>query len=224
MDAMILAAGRGERMRPLTDRVPKPLLRVGGLPLIEHHLRALAGAGFSRVVVNSGYLGRQIRGFLGDGSRWGLRIRHAIEPEDPLDTGGGIHNALPLLGDGPFAVVNGDVWTDYDFRGLPAMLPGDGHLVLVDNPSHHPDGDFALGGGGLLSARGRRHTYSGIAVLRGSLFRGCAPGRFPLAPLLRCAMAAGRLSGEHHEGLWSDVGTPERLQAVRETADRFPAG
>ncbi|WP_308725317.1 N-acetylmuramate alpha-1-phosphate uridylyltransferase MurU [Metapseudomonas otitidis] len=215
MKAMILAAGKGERMRPLTLHTPKPLVRAAGVPLIEYHLKALAAAGFVDVVINHAWLGQQIEDHLGDGARFGLRIRYSPEGE-PLETGGGIHRALPLLGDEPFLVVNGDIWTDYDFARLRAPLDGLAHLVLVDNPAHHPGGDFQLHQGrvsdGVPGEPGL--TYSGIAVLDPRLFEGCQPGAFKLAPLLRDAMAHAQVSGEHHPGHWVDVGTLERLAEV----------
>ncbi|HEC15756.1 MAG TPA: nucleotidyltransferase family protein [Sedimenticola sp.] len=217
MKAMILAAGRGERMRPLTDRIPKPLLTVAGRPLIEYHIEALAGAGFRELVINHAHLGGQIERALGDGRRWNLRILYSPEPPGALDTGGGIFHALALLGDGPFAVINADVWTDYDFGRL--HCPGDSlaHLILVDNPGHNPDGDFLLSNGRVTGeGRGSRLTFSGIGLYRAALFKGCRPGAFPLAPLLRAAMARGEVSGEHHRGRWLDVGTPQRLEELND--------
>ncbi|WP_285960157.1 N-acetylmuramate alpha-1-phosphate uridylyltransferase MurU [Pseudomonas tohonis] len=216
MRAMILAAGKGERMRPLTLHTPKPLVRAGGTPLIEFHIHALAAAGFSELVINHAWLGQQIEDHLGSGERFGVSIRYSPEGE-PLETGGGIHRALPLLGDEPFLVVNGDIWTDYDFGALrDHPLQGLAHLVLVDNPSHHPGGDFRLAGGlvsdGVPGEPG--FTYSGIAVLHPALFDGCSAGAFKLAPLLRRAMGEGRVSGEHFAGRWVDVGTHERLAEV----------
>jgi len=211
--AMILAAGRGERMRPLTDRIPKPLLEAGGRPLIGHHLAALARAGVREVVINHAHLGAQIEAALGDGGGYGLHICYSHE-ETALETGGGIFRALPLLGQDPFIVVNGDVWTDFDLARLRIADRDLAHLVLVDNPEHHPAGDFVLEGDRVRAEDGPRLTFSGIGVYRPSLFDGCAPGRFPLAPLLRAAMAAGLVSGERHAGRWTDVGTPERLAAL----------
>ncbi|UCO98730.1 nucleotidyltransferase family protein [Metapseudomonas lalkuanensis] len=215
MKAMILAAGKGERMRPLTLHTPKPLVRVADTPLIEFHLRALADAGFRELVINHAWLGQQIEDYLGDGARFGLSIRYSAEGE-PLETGGGIYRALPLLGDDPFLVVNGDVWTDFDFRHLRQPLDGLAHLVLVDNPAHHPHGDFRLDGDRVSDAvQGEPSlTYSGIAVLHPRLFADCRPGAFKLAPLLRQAMAAGQVSGERFTGRWVDVGTHERLAEV----------
>ena len=215
MKAMILAAGKGERMRPLTLHTPKPLVPVAGVPLIEYHLRALAAAGFTEVVINHAWLGQQIEDHLGDGSRFGLGIRFSAEGE-PLETGGGIFKALPLRGDDPFLLVNGDIWTDYDFAGLRQPLQGLAHLVLVDNPGHHGAGDFRLAGGLVEDGGGADDTltFSGISVLDPALFDGCQAGAFKLAPLLRAAMAQGRVSGEHFRGHWVDVGTLERLAEV----------
>lgn len=214
MKAMILAAGKGERLRPLTLHTPKPLVRACGVPLIEYHIRALAEAGFGELVINHAWLGEQIEAYLGDGDRFGVRIRYSPESE-PLETGGGIHHALPLLGDAPFAVINGDIWTDYDFLALKKPLTGLAHLVLVDNPDHHPDGDFVLAEGRVAEeGAGSRLTYSGIALLSPRLFDGCSAGAFKLAPLLRRAMAVNDVSGERHPGRWVDVGTLERLAEV----------
>ncbi|MBO9550883.1 N-acetylmuramate alpha-1-phosphate uridylyltransferase MurU [Pseudomonas sp.] len=212
MKAMILAAGKGERMRPLTLHTPKPLVPVAGQPLIEYHLRALAAAGFTEVVINHAWLGQQIEGHLGDGSRFGLSIRYSAEGE-PLETGGGIFKALPLLGDEPFALINGDVWSDYDLARLRSPLRGLAHLVLVDNPGHHGRGDFRLSEDRVVDgdeAPGTL-TFSGLSVLHPALFEGCQAGAFKLAPLLREAMASGQVSGEHFRGHWVDVGTLERL-------------
>jgi MurNAc alpha-1-phosphate uridylyltransferase len=211
MKAMILAAGKGERMRPLTLTTPKPLLAVGGKRLIEYHLLALAQAGFGEVVINHAWLGQQIEDYLGDGARYGLAIEYSREAE-PLETGGGIRHALPLLGKEPFLVVNGDIWTDYDFTQLRGPLAGQAHLVLVDNPAHHPDGDFTLVEGQVRDQPGL--TYSGIAVLDPSLFDDQGDTAFKLAPLLRRAMAVGQVTGEHHRGHWIDVGTPQRLADI----------
>ena len=215
MKAMILAAGKGERLRPLTLHTPKPLIRAGGVPLIEYHLRALAAAGFSEIVINHAWLGQQIEDHLGDGSQLGVSIQYSAEGE-PLETGGGIFKALPLLGDNPFVVVNGDIWTDYDFSALRQPLAGLAHLVLVDNQAHHPTGDFCLMDSQIKDAQPNAPTltYSGIAVLSPQLFSGCTGGAFKLAPLLRTAMAAGRVSGERLLGHWVDVGTHERLAEV----------
>lgn len=215
MKAMILAAGKGERMRPLTLHTPKPLVRAAGVPLIEYHINALVSAGFSELVINHAWLGQQIEDYLGDGSRFGVSIRYSAEGE-PLETGGGIHRALPLLGDEPFLVVNGDVFTDYSFANLQQPINGLAHLVLVDNPAHHTQGDFYLQQGMVHDGAAGQEclTYSGIAVLSPQLFAGCEPGAFKLAPLLREAMAQGLVSGEHFSGHWIDVGTHERLADV----------
>ena len=210
---MILAAGRGERMRPLTDHTPKPLLEVGGRPLIVWHLERLAAAGVRRIVINHAHLGEQIEHRLGDGAAWGVSIRYSPEPT-ALETGGGIFNALPLLGDAPFLVVNGDVWCDADPAGL-ALATGDlASLLLVDNPPHHPQGDFHLSEGRILAAGSPRLTFSGIGLYAKALFDGCNAGAFPLAPLLRDAMARGLVGGRRHDGRWFDVGTPKRLAAL----------
>ncbi|MGV8891199.1 MAG: N-acetylmuramate alpha-1-phosphate uridylyltransferase MurU [Pseudomonas sp.] len=215
MKAMILAAGKGERMRPLTLTTPKPLVRAGGIPLIEYHLKALAVAGFTEVVINHAWLGQQIENYLGDGSQYGVRIQYSPEGE-PLETGGGIFRALPLLGDEAFLVVNGDIWTDYDFSVLHQPIGGLAHLVLADNPAHHPAGDFSLIDGQVHDGQPDTATltYSGIAVLHPQLFEGCSAGAFKLAPLLRKAMADGQVTGEHLKGHWVDVGTHERLAEV----------
>lgn len=208
---MILAAGRGKRMRPLTDRVPKPLLPVAGQPLIAWHLQRLARAGLLDVVINHAWLGKQIPAALGDGSRWGVRIRYSDEGDTGLETGGGIQRALPLLGEAPFLVINGDIWTDIDFAGLQLAEDDLAHLVLVENPAHNPEGDFALQAG-RIGDIGPRYTFSGVGVYDPALFADCAPGAFALAPLLRGAAAHGRVSGELHRGCWCDVGTPQRLR------------
>lgn len=213
MKAMILAAGRGERMRPLTDHTPKPLLEVGGRRLIEYHILRLAAIGVRELVINHAHLGMQIEEYLGDGSRYRVNIRYSDETE-ALETGGGIFRALPLLGDMPFIVVNGDVWTDFPFERLLRTPPSLAHLVLVDNPPQHPNGDFVLHGQKLIAEGESKLTYSGIAVFDPKLFADCHAGRFPLAPLLRAAMARGEVSGEHYRGEWWDVGTPERLKAL----------
>jgi N-acetyl-alpha-D-muramate 1-phosphate uridylyltransferase len=223
MKALILAAGLGERMRPLTDVTPKPLLRAGGAPLIVWHLEKLAAIGMREVVVNTSWLAPQFPELLGDGSRWGLRVQFVYEGTTPLETGGGMWNALPLLGDAPFLAVNGDIWTDYDYARLPRAPDGDAHLVLVDNPPQHPRGDFGFDHGRVTSAGANLLTFAGIGVYRPRLFQtwrtiigdaagaNDTPPRFKLAPLLRAAMARNAVTGEHHRGRWSDVGTPDRL-------------
>ena len=210
---MILAAGRGERMRPLTDHRPKPLLEAGGKPLIVYHIERLAAAGLREIVINHAHLGHQIEAELGDGSRWGARIRYSPEGV-ALETGGGIFNALPLLGAGEFLIVNGDIWTDLDLSDLQLAEGRLAHLVWVDNPSHNPGGDFAIDDGRLSPLGDPRFTYSGIGVYHPDLFHGCSPRKFPLAPLLCAAMERGLVSGEHYSGRWLDIGTPERLQAL----------
>lgn len=211
---MILAAGRGERMRPLTDITPKPLLPVGGKPLLVHLIESLVRAGLHDLIINHAHLGAQIVEFLGDGARFGAHITYSHETEGGLEVGGGIFNALPLITSDPFVVVNGDVWTDFPFERLPRVIEGVAHLVVVDNPPHHPNGDFALTAGLLRGHGDRQLTYSGIGVYRHALFSECRFGKFPLAPLLRAAMARGAVSGEHYRGRWYDIGTPERLKAL----------
>jgi MurNAc alpha-1-phosphate uridylyltransferase len=212
---MVLAAGRGERMRPLTDQVPKPLLRVRGKPLIVYHLEKLSRLGVGSVVINLAWLGEQIRAALGDGARWNLQIRYSDEGGEALETGGGILRALPWLGPEPFLVVNADVFTEIDFGAIQIAPQALAQLVLVANPAHHPQGDFALIDGEVQERGGARWTYSGVGLYRPQLFEGCDPGRFPLLPLLRRAMAARRLHGQLFEGVWSDVGSIERLAALQ---------
>ena len=222
MRAMILAAGRGERMRPLTDRTPKVLLEAGGKSLLQWHVENLRRAGFERVVINHAWLGTQIEQALGDGSRFGLQIVYSPEGQ-ALETAGGIAKALPFIGDQPFLVVNGDVFTRFDLAGLvPRMGTAAGtgplaHLVLVDNPPHHPAGDFSLEGERVAPAGEHRLTFSGIGVYQPQLFSSIRAGdRAPLAPLLRAAMAQGAVTGERYPGLWFDVGTPERLAELNQ--------
>ena len=214
-----MAAGRGERMRPLTDTTPKPLLEAGGKPLIVWHIEKLAAAGFTQIVINHAHLGALIEAALGDGGRFGVKIAYSPEPE-ALETAGGIACALPLLGPAPFAAVNSDVFSDYDYALLPHAIAGlaragpVAHLVLVDNPEHHPAGDFALRGM-TVALDGARLTFSGIAAYRGEIFAGIARGaKAKLAPLLRECIAAGQVSGEHFSGRWHDVGTPQRLAGL----------
>lgn len=208
---MLLAAGRGERMRPLTDVCPKPLLDVAGKPLIVHHIERLAAAGFTEFVINLAWLGEMISAALGDGERLGVSIAYSPEPWPALETGGGIFNALPLLGSDPFLLVNGDVYCDVDFRAVQLAREDLAQLVLVPNPEHHPRGDFCLDAGRIVEQGGERLTYSGIAMLRPELFAGAEAGRFPLLPWLTRARDAGRLGGQRHAGRWLDIGTPERL-------------
>ncbi len=217
MKAMVLAAGRGERLRPLTDHTPKPLLAVRGKPLIFWHLEALARAGVREVVVNLSWLGGAIRQALGGGEQFGLTIQYSEEPAGALEVGGGIFGALPLLGPAPFIVVNGDTYTDLDFAKLEIAPAALAHLVLVPNPEHHPGGDFVLQGREVSTGPGPRLTYSGIGVYRPELFAGCAAGRFPLLPVLREAIAARRLSGERYDGRWTDVGSAQRLAALNDS-------
>ena len=227
LPALILAAGRGERMRPLTDTTPKPLLPVRGKPLIEWHLEKLAALGVQDVVINTSWLAHAFQPALGQGERWGLRLHYSHEGPEPLETGGGMLHALPRLGSEAFLAVNADIWCDYDFARLPREPAGLAHLVLVDNPAHNPEGDFALLGDGSMQPAGeQRLTFSGIGLYRPALFGnwrsviGAAAGaeleppRFRLAPLLRAAMRAGQVTGEHHRGTWTDVGTPGRLAAL----------
>ncbi|KPQ26163.1 MAG: Nucleoside-diphosphate-sugar pyrophosphorylase involved in lipopolysaccharide biosynthesis/translati [Halomonas sp. HL-48] len=213
MKAMILAAGLGKRMRPLTDHCPKPLLPVAGKPLIVHHLERLKRAGIDQIVINVSYRAEQIIQALGDGRAYGVSIQWSREAT-PLETGGGIYQALPLLGEAPFLLLNGDIWCE----ALPsehALAAQDlAHLVLVDNPDHHPDGDFALRAGRVYQHPAPRLTYAGISLIRPALLANQTAGAFALAPLLREAIDAGRVSGEHMPHHWVDVGTPERLAAL----------
>ena len=212
--AMILAAGRGERMRPLTDTVPKPLLRIHGKPLIERHVERLARSGIERIVINLSWLGSMIRDFLGDGFRYGVSIQYSEEFPYALETAGGIFRALPSLGSGPFLVVNGDVFTDYPFERLMLDDGRDAHLVLVPNPPQHARGDFGLEDGLAVPAAAQQYTFAGIAAYRPDFFSGCKDGVFPLKPLLVRAMAAQRCTAELYTGVWEDIGTPERLKGL----------
>lgn len=219
MKAMILAAGKGERMRPLTLHTPKPLLKVAGKSLIGYQIERLAAAGFRDLVINHAWLGGQIEAELGDGSQYGVKISYSAESE-PLETGGGILQALPLLGEQPFVVVNADIWSNYDYGLLRKPLAGLAHLVMVENPAHNEAGDFALHAGEISQNGVDKKTYSGIAVLSPRLFQGCTPGAFKLAPLLREAMQNRLVSGELFAGHWIDVGTPERLRQAELLAVR----
>jgi MurNAc alpha-1-phosphate uridylyltransferase len=210
---MILAAGRGERMRPLTDTVPKPMLTVHGQPLIERHVIGLTRAGFERIVINLAWLGAPIRGFLGDGGRYGTHIIYSDEAPHALDTGGGIFRALPQLSPGPFAVVNGDVYTDFPLDTLALAEDRDAHLVLVPNPEYLK-GDFGFEHGRALTTAEELFTFGCVALYRPAFFAGCQDGAFPMMPLWRRCMAAGRCSAELYTGLWEDVGTPQRLAAL----------
>jgi MurNAc alpha-1-phosphate uridylyltransferase len=222
---MILAAGRGERMRPLTDHMPKPLLSVGGKPLIQHHIERLAKAGVRELVINLAWKGAMIREALGSGAQFGVNIAYSDEGERALETGGGIFNALPLLGDAPFLIVNGDVWTDFPFEPIVArfqesFLGRNGqdlaHLVLVPNPPQHPKGDFTLAGDRVMEPSGQTATYSGIAVYSREFFAGRSSGAFPLRAPMTEAIRVGRMSGECYEGRWFDIGTPQRLAELDE--------
>lgn len=215
MRAMILAAGRGERLRPLTDTTPKPLIEAGGKPLIEYHLERLAGAGFREVIINTGHLAQQLPAQLGDGSHWGLNLHWSNEPPEALETGGGIFKALGLLGEAPFAVVSGDIWCDYDLGALRAVKCDAAHLIMVPNPPHHPQGDFGLRHGRLNNDGEPRYTFSGIAVYHPRLFAACQAGRWRITGLLQQAAQQQRATGELHRGAWFDSGTPERLEALR---------
>lgn len=217
--AMILAAGRGERLRPLTDTTPKPLLQVRGRPLIEHHVLGLARAGIERIVINLAWLGTQIREYLGDGARFGLAISYSEERPQVLETGGGIFRALPGLLPGPFAVVNGDIFSDYPFARLQISVASDAHLILVPNPPQHRQGDFGLEQGWAISSAAEQYTFAGIAVYRAEFFAGCIDGVFPLKPLLLRSMAARRCAAELYTGVWQDVGTPQRLQALNDRVE-----
>lgn len=221
MRAMILAAGRGERLRPLTDSCPKPLIEVGGKSLIVRHIEKLTAAGVKSLVINLSWLSEKIREQLGSGEAMGAEIVYSPEPPGALETAGGIQQALPLLGTDPFLVVSADVLSDFPFQRLVGQQPsGLAHLVMVDNPSHHPDGDFALVESKLMSAGGPRLTYGGIGLFKPELFSDLPPGRRALRPVLERALEARELSGEHYRGLWLDIGTPERLAAARSRGDR----
>lgn len=214
MKAVVLAAGRGERLRPLTDTTPKPLIEVRGKPLVVHHLERLRDAGFTQLHINTSWLAEKLQAALGDGGRYGVHIHYSYEGPEPLETGGGLFKMLPALGRDPFLVVNGDVFTDFPFEILKHRLkPGFlAHLVMVPNPPHHPEGDFHLSPAGHLRQEGEpKLTYSGIGIYRAEFFKGCRAGQFPLLPLFKQAMADEALSGERYVGRWSDVGTPESL-------------
>jgi MurNAc alpha-1-phosphate uridylyltransferase len=215
MRAMILAAGRGERMRPLTDTTPKPLLAVGGKPLIEYHLEALAGLGVREVVVNLAWLGQQIREALGSGERWGIRIEYSREEQGALETGGGIFQALPLLGSDPFIVLSGDIWSDYSLHQLPRLAASDvAHFVLVPNPDFHARGDFGLHNDRVTDGAADQYTYANIGVFKPEFFAACRAGKFPLAPLMFDWIRQGRVSGELFPGRWCNVGTPSQLEQL----------
>ncbi len=214
MIAMLLAAGRGERLRPMTDSVPKSLIEVGGQSLLERHLETIRDAGITDVVINLGWLGEQIVARIADGSRYGLNVQYSDERDDVLETGGGIHHALPLLGDQPFAVVNADVYTDMPIPDVSFSANELGHLVLVPTPAYRDHGDFDLDAGLVRNGPSRVLTFSGVAVYRPEFFDGCEAGRFSIVPMLREAADDGRLQGSVYEGLWADVGTQERLDSI----------
>ncbi len=219
MKAMILAAGRGERMGALTANEPKPLLAVGGVPLVERHLARLAASGFPEVVINLSYRGAQIRARLRDGRRFGVAITYSEEGEPPLETAGGIVHALPWLGSGAFLLVNSDVYTDLDLRAFAAQAAGRSTLLLVPNPAHNARGDFGLDEDGSVTVQEPRLTYGGVAVLDAKLFDGLSPGRRPLKPVLDLGVERGELRGQFYDGVWIDVGTPERLEEARLVAE-----
>lgn len=212
--ALILAAGRGERMRPLTDATPKPLLEVNGTPLIVHHIEKLAAADVRYIVINTSYMADRFPDALGDGSRWGVRLRYSYEGPQPLETGGGMRNALPLLGPEPFIAVSADIVSDIDYNALPREPQGLAHLVMVPNPAFHPEGDFTLRDG-MLFEDGDRLTFGNVGVYRRELVASEPPGAFKLLPSYRRAIAEGRLTGERFDGYWRNVGTPAQLDAVR---------
>ncbi len=216
MRAMILAAGRGERMRPLTVDLPKPMLPVSGKPLLQYHVEALARAGFTELVINHARSGERIEAWFADGAAYGVNIRYSAEGDHPLGTGGGIKRALPLLGDDPFLVVNGDTWTDFPHETLKPALSGQARLVLVPNPAHHPQGDFALQESKVTDTGEPKYTFSGIGVYHPGLFRSVTDPVFALAPVLRRAMESRQVTGELYRGRWFDVGTPARLAEVED--------
>lgn len=214
MRAMILAAGRGARLRPLTDIMPKPLVPVDGKPLIEHHVEALASAGFQHIVINQGHLGDMLPAALGNGDRWGVNIHWSDEQPEALETGGGIHQALPLLGRAPFLVVNGDIWTDYPFARLRAVKCDYAHLVMVPNPRHNPEGDFALHNAVIHEEGPEKLTFGGIAVYNPRILANCEAGRFSMVPLMLRAMNEHLVTGETYKGTWSDIGSRQRLEEI----------
>jgi len=216
MRAMILAAGRGERLRPLTDTTPKPLLDVHGKPLIVHHLENLAQAGFREVVINLSHLGDMIRDTIGNGDQWGLSIKYSPEPPGALDTGGGIQKALPMLGEAPFAVINADIFSQYPLARLRAIKCSHAHLILVANPNHNPNGDFTLQGGYIGSKDQPRYTFSGISVYNPRFFEAAPEGSYSVVPMLRDAASQQQVTGEIYRGTWHDIGTSERLKSARE--------
>lgn len=227
MKALIFAAGKGERMRPLTNHTPKPLLAVGGKSLIEWHIEKLAACGIRDIVINTSWLAECFEPALGDGSRWNVTLHYSYEGTEPLETGGGMLQALKIIGDETFIAVNGDIWSDVDYAALPKTISGLAHLVLVDNPAHNMKGDFVLRETGFVESQGDdKLTFSGIGIYQPALFANWreiigdikgvdeTPPRFKLAPLLRQAMHQSQVTGTHHAGRWTDVGTPERLEEL----------
>lgn len=214
MKAIVLCAGRGERLRPLTDQIPKPLIEVGGEALLGRHLARLAQAGFEQAVVNAAHLSEQIVDYVGDGSRWDLRVKLSLEGETALETGGGMLHALPWLGPKPFLAINGDIWTDFDFASLPKTISGLAHLLLVPNPPHNPAGDFGLHGD-TLSNQPKQLTFSGIGIYDPKLLAGQSAGKFSITPLLRSAIEQSQISGQQFDGRWFDIGSLARLDAAR---------
>ncbi|PIE45728.1 MAG: mannose-1-phosphate guanylyltransferase [Gammaproteobacteria bacterium] len=215
MKAMILAAGRGKRMGVLTDKMPKPLLKIAGKFLIVHQIERLRDNGFFDIVVNVGYLGKQIIAALGDGEQYGVRLKYSIEPQEGLETGGGVFQALPLLGASPFLLTNADVFCNYPYALLQQQRPDSVHLVLVDTPEFKQKGDFSLAGDGSLLCEGDTLTFSGISVINPIIFARCQPGFYPIAPLFKQAIESGTATAEYYQGQWQDVGTPERLKALQ---------
>ncbi len=211
MKAMLLAAGKGRRMHPLTDALPKPLLQVAGKPLLQYHIEALVAAGIRDIVINHARYGEMIEAHFGTGERFGVTIRYSPEGDEPLETGGGIKQALPYLGSAPFLAINADIWTDYPFARLLCAAITPPHLVLVPNPEQHPAGDFALQDGRVQNQGLERYTFSGIGLYSPEMFSAVRQRAFPLAPLLRQQITAGQVSGELYHGQWHDIGTPERL-------------
>lgn len=224
MRAMILAAGRGERMRPLTDKLPKPMLEISGKPLIQYHVENLVQAGIVDIVINHALFGEQIEAHLGNGKSMGASIVYSAEGNQPQETAGGIVKALSLLGDKPFVTVNADIWTDFPFQNLLCVSEGlsdhSAHLILVNNPEHNSKGDFALSDEKVLNQGEPMLTFSGISVFTPEFFKDCSSGSIPLAPMLRLAVSQGWVTGSHYQGRWQDIGTPERLSELQQSLDR----
>ena len=217
---MILAAGRGNRMRPLTDNTPKPLLEINGKPLIQYQIEKLVSAGVKDIVINHAIMGDQIEACFGDGRQLGANITYSAEGNMPLETGGGIFQALPYLGSAPFIAINADIWTDYPYQDLPNTLTGLAHLILVNNPHHNPHGDFAIADGYICNNGTVRYTFSGIGVYSHELFRHCSNRAFPLAPLIRRAAEGRQVTAALYQGVWIDIGTPERLQELSKSISK----